>query len=89
MNPEIAIDVFKTTILFALYVASPFLVCALVVGLATSLFQSITSLQEATLTFAPKLIAFTAMVILLAPWLLRSLSEFTITVLSRMSSLAH
>ncbi len=89
MNPEIAIDVFKTTIIFALYISAPFLICALVVGLLTSLFQSITSLQEATLTFAPKLIAFSALVLLLAPWLLRSLAEFTVTIFTRMGSMAH
>lgn len=89
MNPEIAIDVFKTTILFSLYIVAPFLVGMLVVGLLTSLFQSITSVQEATLTFAPKLIAFSALAILLAPWLLRSLAEFTTDIFARMASLAH
>lgn len=89
MNPEIAIDLFKTTILFALYVVTPFLLVMLVVGLAASLFQSVTSMQENTLTFAPKLVAFAGMSILLAPWLLRSLTEFTISIFSRMATLAH
>ena len=47
----------------------------------TSLFQSVTSVQEPTLTFAPKLIAFAGLVLLLAPWLLRVLGEFTISTL--------
>ena len=89
MNPEIAIDLFKSTMLFALYVVAPFLLCMLVVGLLTSLFQSVTSMQEATLAFAPKLIALAALSMLLAPWLLRSLTEFTITIISRMATLAH
>ena len=89
MNPELAIDLFKTTMLFALYVVAPFLLTMLVVGLLTSLFQSVTSMQEATHSFAPKLVALAAISILLAPWLLRSLTEFTITIITRMATLAH
>jgi flagellar biosynthetic protein FliQ len=89
MNPELAIDIFKSTVLFALYAAAPFLIVMLVVGLLTSLFQAVTGMQETTLTFAPKLVAFTALALLLAPWLLRSLAEFTVSVLTRMGTLAH
>lgn len=89
MNPEIAIDLFKSTVMFALYIVAPFLVAVMVVGLVSSLLQSVTSLQEPTLTFAPKLIALAALALLLTPWLLRSLSEFTISILNRMPGLAH
>ena len=89
MNPEIAIDLFKNKMVFALYVSAPFLIAMMVVGLVMSLFQAVTGLQEATLTFAPKLIAFAGLGILLAPWLLRSLAEFTIATFSHMSSMAH
>ncbi len=89
MNPEVAIDIFKNTIIFALWIVAPFLVTMLVIGLLTSLFQSVTSLQEQSLTFAPKLVAMSALSLLLAPWLLRTLSEFTISMISRMATLAH
>ncbi len=89
MNPELAVDIFKTTILFSLYVVAPFLGVMLVVGLLTSLLQSVTSLQEPTLTFAPKLLALSGTLLLLTPWLLRTLSEFTISFISRMGTLAH
>lgn len=87
MNPDLAIDLFKSTVLFALYVVTPFLAVMLVVGLATSLIQSVTSLQEQTLSFAPKLFAFAGAGILLAPWLLRTLVEFTTATFARMSSM--
>ena len=89
MNPEIAIDLFKSTVVFALYIVAPFLVVVMVVGLVSSLLQSVTSLQEPTLTFAPKLIALAGLALLLTPWLLRSLTEFTISILNRMPGLAH
>ena len=89
MNPELAVDIFKTTIMFALYIVAPFLGVTLVIGLLASLMQSVTSMQEPTLTFAPKLLALSGAMILLAPWLLRSLSEFTISFITRMGTLAH
>lgn len=87
MNPDLAIDLFKSTVMFSLYVVAPFLGAALVVGLVTSLFQSVTSMQEQTLTFVPKLLALAGLILVLTPWLLRSLSEFTITIITRMGGL--
>jgi flagellar biosynthetic protein FliQ len=89
MNPDLAIDIFKTTVLFALYIVSPFLIATLVVGLLTSLIQSVTSMQEATLTFIPKLVVLSGLAMLLAPWLLREISEFTVSMMMRMSTLGH
>ena len=89
MNPEIAIDLFKSTVMFALYIVAPFLVTLMVVGLVSSLLQSVTSLQEPTLTFAPKLVALAGLALLLTPWLLRSLTEFAVTIINRMPGLAH
>ncbi len=89
MNPDLAIDLFKSTVVFALYVVAPFLGLTLVVGLVMSLIQSVTSMQEQTLTFIPKLLAISALSLLITPWLLRTLSEFTITLITRMGSLGH
>lgn len=89
MNSELAVDVFKTTVVFALYIVAPFLILTLVVGLLMSLLQSVTSLQEQTLTFVPKLIAVCALMLILTPWVLRSLSEFAITIIMRIGSIGH
>ncbi len=89
MNPDVAIDLFKTTVMFALYIVAPFLLATLVIGLLASLFQSVTSMQEPTLTFVPKLLVISGLTLLLTPWLLRSLSEFTLTTISRMGTLGH
>ena len=87
MNPEMAVDIFKTVVLFALYMVSPFLAVTLAVGLVTSLIQSVTSIQEQTLTFAPKIVAAAGLLLLLAPWLMRTMSEFTIDMISRIAGL--
>lgn len=89
MNPELAIDIFKNVITFSLYVVAPFLGVMLIIGFAMSLFQSVTSIQEQTLTFAPKLLALAGLLILLAPWLLRSVSEFATTMITRIATLGN
>jgi flagellar biosynthetic protein FliQ len=87
MNAEAAIDTFKTVLMFSLYLMAPFVGVILIVGLVTSLVQSVTSIQEATLTFVPKLIALAGVMLLLAPWVLRLLSEYTVQCLMRISSM--
>ena len=87
MTPEAAIDVFKEVVVFSLLVCSPFLIGMLLVGLVTSIFQSATSIQEQTLTFAPKLILGGVLFVLLAPWLVRVMSEYTISCFARMAIL--
>jgi len=89
MTPEMAIDIFKNVVTFSLYMVAPFLGVMLVVGLITSLLQSVTSIQEQTLTFAPKLIALAILCIALGPWVIRSLSDFTIRVIGQMATMAH
>lgn len=89
MNPDLAIDLFKTTVTFALYTVAPFLGITLVVGLIASLLQAVTSLQEQTLTFIPKVVALGGLILLLAPWLLRSISEFTVMIITRMGTLGQ
>ncbi len=87
MNAEAAVDVFKSLVVFSLYLMSPFLGVVLAVGLVMSLLQSVTSIQEQTLTFVPKLIALAAVLLLLAPWTLRLLSEFTVQNIARMGAM--
>ncbi len=87
MTPDLAIDLFKSTVMFSLYVVAPFLGVMLVVGLMASLIQSVTSMQEQTLTFIPKLLALAALLLLLTPWLLRTLSEYTITTIARIGTM--
>jgi flagellar biosynthetic protein FliQ len=89
MTPEAAIDILKEVIIFSLLVCSPFLIAMLVVGLITSIFQSATSIQEQTLTFGPKLVAGGLLFVVLAPWLVRVMGEFTISCFARMASLGN
>lgn len=89
MNPDVAIELFKITMFKSLMVVAPFLLTILVIGVVVSLLQSITSLQEQTLVFIPKLLGVTAVFILAAPWVIRTLTDFTVASIARMAQFAH
>lgn len=84
MNPEFAIELLKHMIYQALALAAPILVTAMIVGLAVSLFQAVTSIHEQTLTFVPKALAVIAILLILLPWIVRSLIEFATAVIEKM-----
>lgn len=84
MNPEFAIELVKTMMFQAVALAAPILVTAMAVGLAISLFQAVTTIHEQTLTFVPKALAIVGIIVLLLPWIMRSLIEFTTAVIEKM-----
>ena len=65
--------------------AAPVLLVSLVIGLIVSIFQTVTSIQEQTLTFVPKILAVFLALILLGNWMLSELSGFMINLWSDMS----
>jgi flagellar biosynthetic protein FliQ len=73
----------------AVTIASPILVTALTIGLMISLFQSVTSIQEHTLTFVPKALGIVGLLVLLMPWMLRSMMEFTTAVIQKMPQMVQ
>ncbi len=87
MTPEAAIDLFKEVITFAVLLCAPFLLVLLTVGLIVSLLQSITSIQEQTLSFVPKLLVFAGASMALAPWAIRSVTEFATEMITRMGGM--
>jgi flagellar biosynthetic protein FliQ len=89
MNPEFAIELLKTMIFQALTLAAPFLVTAMVVGLAVSLFQAVTSIHEQTLTFVPKALSIIAVLLIMMPWLVRSTVEFTAAIFEKIPQMAQ
>jgi flagellar biosynthesis protein FliQ len=81
MNPEQITYIIRHTLYTALEIAAPFLLLALIVGLAISLIQSLTQMQEMTLSFVPKMIALALAIALLFPWVLKILTKFTNNIL--------
>ena len=72
MTEQLAIEIVRETLVTALIIAGPMLLSGLIVGVLISLLQSVTQVQELTLTFIPKILTVVTVLILLSPWMLRS-----------------
>ena len=87
MTPESAMDLFRHALTTALLLASPMLGVGLAIGLLISIFQAVTSIQEMTLTFIPKMIGVVFAIILALPWMLRFMIGYTQTLFSDLGSM--
>jgi flagellar biosynthetic protein FliQ len=81
MSPEFVIDLGQRTMETALFLSAPILVTTLVVGLLVSLFQAVTQINEATLTFLPKILAVAIALAFFFPWMLSLIVGFTTNIL--------
>jgi flagellar biosynthetic protein FliQ len=77
MNELLIAQIGKDALRTALLVSGPALLVSLVVGLTISVFQVVTSLQDQTIAFVPKVIAVMVVVALSFPWMLRVMLQFT------------
>jgi flagellar biosynthetic protein FliQ len=80
-----AITIGRDLMVASLLLVAPVVIVSLVVGLIISIGQTITSIQEQTLTFAPRIVAVVAVVIFLTPWYLSTLKTFTLKMFEKMS----
>lgn len=88
MSPQFALDLLQRTLTLVVTVAGPLLLTALIVGVAVSLMQAVTQVQEQSLTFIPKLLC-TALVFLIAlPWMMRAMVAFTVQLLRGLPGVA-
>lgn len=78
MTEEVVMDIFAETLVLIIKVSAPMLLVSLVVGLVISILQTITSIQEQTLTFVPKLLAIFLTLMLAGSWILTSLKEYMV-----------
>ncbi|MBR6358827.1 MAG: flagellar biosynthesis protein FliQ [Lachnospiraceae bacterium] len=78
MNEQTVIDILSQTLVIALKLSAPMLLASLVLGLIISIFQTLTSIQEQTLTFVPKLFAVFLVLIIAGSWILTSLREYVV-----------
>lgn len=77
MEQEVVISILQKIFILILELSAPVLVVSVVVGLMVSIFQTITQIQESTLTFVPKIIAGVVTLIITLPWMV---GVFTSTV---------
>ncbi len=80
MTEQMIVEIGTQALETAAMVASPMLIGALVIGLCISVLQAITQINEATLTFIPKIAVVGLIMVIAAPWMLDVVSKFTINL---------
>ena len=76
MDQDTVIHLVTQAMKLAVEVAGPILLAGLVIGLLVSIFQSVTQIQEQSLTFIPKVLAVAAIIVILGPWMLNQLVSY-------------
>jgi flagellar biosynthetic protein FliQ len=77
MDEAVLLEVGRDAVIVTLKLGAPLMIIALLIGLVISLFQALTQIQEVTLTFVPKIIVVFVAMLLLAPFMLHTLTDFT------------
>ncbi|MFA6990239.1 MAG: flagellar biosynthesis protein FliQ [Candidatus Gastranaerophilaceae bacterium] len=81
------VTLIQQTLIIILQIVSPILIVCVVVGLAISIFQAITQIQESTLTIVPKIIAGLITIIILMPWILQVFINFVNEIFARIAGM--
>lgn len=87
MDASAVVDIATAAMVLAAKLAMPLLLTALVVGLTVSLFQSVTQIQDVTLSFVPKLLAVAIVLVVAGNWMLSELVTTTELLYSRIPTL--
>jgi len=77
MDQNTVINLASQAMTLALKLGGPMLLVGLVVGLVVSIFQAVTSIQEQTLTFIPKIVGIGLIIVVLGPWMLQQIISYT------------
>lgn len=85
MTEAFALAVGKQAITTAITIAAPVLIVSMLVGLIIGIFQAATQIQEQTLTFVPKMIAIIVVFLVLGSWMMKTLVQFTQTMLNNIN----
>lgn len=85
MTEELVMKLGQEALKTTAMVAAPMLGAALIVGLIVSIFQAITQINEATLTFVPKMIIIGIVLVLAGPWMIDVMSQYTVGLFENMS----
>ena len=89
MTPEAVIDLTRQALWATLVLVGPVLLVGALAGLLTSILQAVTQIQEQTLSFIPKVAASILVLVVLGPWMLRYMIEFTQTLIVNMVQYAQ
>ncbi|MBG6288020.1 MULTISPECIES: flagellar biosynthesis protein FliQ [Pseudomonas] len=87
MTPEVAVDLFREALWLTAVMVGILVLPSLLVGLIVAMFQAATQINEQTLSFLPRLLVVLMTLIVLGPWLLRQLMEYTQSLITSIPTL--
>ena len=89
MTPESVMNLGRHAVEVLLLVSAPILLVVLIIGLAVSIFQAATQINEATLSFIPKLVGVFAVLVLAGPWMLTVMVDYMRLIFTSVPALAR
>jgi flagellar biosynthesis protein FliQ len=87
MNQDTVVNLATQAMKLAIEIAGPMMLVGLVVGLVVSIFQAVTSIQEQSLTFIPKIVGLAVLIVILGPWMLGQLVTYAQNLYTSIPSL--
>jgi flagellar biosynthetic protein FliQ len=88
LTPELVIEILRQALLTALWVSTPLLIAGFVAGIAMSLLQVLTSMQDSAFATVPRLAAFLAALLIALPWMLNRMVAYTAGLLGSLGRYA-
>lgn len=89
MTPELVVQIARRSFETIMLLSAPLLLFSLLVGLIISIFQAVTSINEATLAFVPKIVAVMVAMLIFFPWMMSYMSDFTREIYSMIATMRH
>ncbi len=89
MTPETVVQIIRDAFLTAFWLSAPILAIGFIAGIAISLVQIVTSIQDTGFSAIPRLVAFLAGLLLLMPWMLKKMMFYTAAILSDLGRYAQ
>lgn len=89
MSEELILKLGQETIKTTALLCGPLLLAALVVGLVVSVFQAVTQINEATLTFIPKMVVVGIVLVVAAPWMMDVMNQFTVQLFENLTDMVR
>ncbi len=84
MTEDMVLSLGRDAIWTTVALSAPLLLAALLVGLVVSIFRAVTQINEATLTFIPKMLAIVVVMVIMAPWMTQMLTSYTTELFTSM-----
>jgi len=89
MTPELVVDILRQALMMTLWLGAPLLAIGFLAGIAVSLIQIVTSIQDTGFSTIPRLVAFLFGIVLLMPWMLQRMTGYTVQMLGDLGRYAR